>query len=96
MVRVRAAGGRLVGNQKEAIVRSRYLVTLAGAVPGSVAQLIGERFGDVTIRRSPGRTELEGLIDDQAALRAMLNMLWDVGGDVRLLRITTCQPGRSS
>jgi hypothetical protein len=53
-----------------------------------VAELIRVRFGDVTIRSDPGRTVLEGPIADQAAVRALLNLVWDAGGDVRLLRIT--------
>ena len=96
MVRDPVTGGRLVGDREVTIVTSRYRVALAGPVPGSVTQLIRDRFGDVTIRRYPGRTELEGLIVDQAALRALLNLLWDMGGNVRLLWITACPPGHSS
>ncbi|WP_211362119.1 hypothetical protein [Pseudonocardia cypriaca] len=51
-------------------------------------ELIRARFGDVTIGSAPGLTVLEGLIADQAAARALLNLVWDAGGDVRLLRIT--------
>jgi hypothetical protein len=69
-------------------VVSRYHLALRGPIPRSVAELIRVRFGDVTIRSDPGRTVLEGLIADQAAVRALLNLVWDAGGDVRLLRIT--------
>ena len=67
---------------------SKYHLALAGPVPRSVMELVRVRFGDVVVRSQPGRTVLEGLIADQAAVRALLNLLWDVGGDVRLLRVT--------
>ncbi len=72
---------------------SRYHLALAGPVPTSVAELIAARFGHVTIRSDPGRSDpgrtvLEGLIADQAAVRALLGLVWDVGGEVRLLRVS--------
>ncbi|TQM36857.1 hypothetical protein FB388_4044 [Pseudonocardia cypriaca] len=67
---------------------SRYHLALRGPLPRSVPELIRARFGDVTIGSAPGLTVLEGLIADQAAARALLNLVWDAGGDVRLLRIT--------
>jgi len=69
-------------------VTSRYRLALAGPVPRSVMELIRVRFGEVTVRSQHGRTLLEGVIADQAAVRALLNLLWDVGGEVRLLRVT--------
>lgn len=68
---------------------SRYLVTVAGPVPAAVAELIRLRFGDVSVSPLPeGRTVLEGEVLDQSAVRALLNLLWDVGSDVRTLRVT--------
>lgn len=67
---------------------STYHLALAGPVPRTVAELIRRRFGDVTIRSDADRTVLEGPIADQAAVRALLNLLWDVGSDIRVLRVT--------
>ena len=66
---------------------STYQLEIAGPVPRSVAELIRLRFGEVTIRSLPGRTEMAGPIADQAAIRALLNLLWDVGSEIRLLRV---------
>lgn len=71
-----------------------YHVALAGRVPRNVAELIGRRFGEVSIHVDADRTVLEGPIADQAAVRALLNLLWDVGSDVLLLRVTPGQPPR--
>ncbi len=68
---------------------SRYHLALAGPVPAVVAEAIRGRFGDVTVRPDGPQTILEGPIADQAAVRALLTMLWDAGGEVRLLRVTT-------
>lgn len=65
----------------------RYHLALAGPLPASVAGVIRARFGEVTIRSGPGRTALDGLLADQAAVRALLELVWDVGGEVRLLRV---------
>jgi hypothetical protein len=73
-------------------VTSTYHLQIAGPVPRSVAELIRVRFGDMTITSRPGRTEIDGPIADQAAVRSLLNMLWDVGSDIRLLRVCECFP----
>lgn len=65
-----------------------YHLVLTGPVPEMLAELVRLRFGDVTIRRDAGQTVLQGLIADQSAIRALLNLLWDLGSDVRLLRVT--------
>lgn len=65
-----------------------YQVALAGRVPQHVAELITRRFGEVSMHVDADRTVLAGPIADQAAVRALVNLLWDVGGDVRLLRVT--------
>ena len=31
---------------------------------------------------------MDGAVPDQAAVRALLNLLWDVGSEVRLLEVT--------
>lgn len=74
---------------------STYHLQIAGPVPRSVAELIRVRFGDMTITAHSGRTEIQGPIADQAAVRALLNMLWDVGSDIRLLHVCERFPRRS-
>jgi hypothetical protein len=74
-------------------VTSTYHLQITGPVPRSVAELIRARFGDMTITSHPGRTEIQGPIADQSAVRALLNMLWDVGSDIRSLQV--CERGGS-
>jgi hypothetical protein len=52
-----------------------------------VAEVIRVRFGEVAIRSSADPTALDGLLADQAAVRALLTLVWDVGGEIRLLRV---------
>ncbi|MCO1659847.1 hypothetical protein [Pseudonocardia humida] len=66
-----------------------YHLVLAGPLPATVAGVIRARLGEVTIRSRAGRTALEGRLADQAAVRALLNLVWDAGGEVRLLRVGT-------
>ena len=47
-----------------------------------------ERFGDVRVQSYGDRTLVSGLCADQAALRAMLSLLWDVGVEVRVVEAT--------
>lgn len=65
---------------------SRYRVTVTGPLARSAANLIHTRFDGVTIRAGTvhrgGRTVMELDLVDQAALRALLTLLWDVGHDV--------------
>ena len=65
----------------------RYHLALAGPLPATVAEVIRVRFGEVAIRSSADPTALDGLLADQAAVRALLTLVWDVGGEIRLLRV---------
>lgn len=64
-----------------------FHLIVAGPVPAILAEVIRDRLGDVTIRSDARRTVLQGQLADQSAVRALLNLLWDVGSDVRLLRV---------
>jgi len=68
-------------------MESRYHVLLAGPIPAWVAEVIMSRFGDLGVPTSQGGTVLDGFIADQSALRALLNLIWDSGGDIRLVSI---------
>ena len=66
---------------------SIYRVTVAGPLARRAADVLGSRFGEVTIRAGTTRerdtsTVLEVDLVDQSALRALLTLLWDVGHDV--------------
>ena len=66
----------------------RYHLALGGPLPATVADVIRVRFGEVAIRSSADPTALDGLLADQAAVRALLTLVWDVGGEIRLLRVS--------
>jgi hypothetical protein len=70
----------------------RYRVTVEGPVAETVVGLIRDRFGAAAVRAEGSLTVLDGPIADQAALRALLALLWDTGSHVRSLRVTTIPP----
>ena len=70
----------------------RYELVLAGALPRLVAEAIRSRFGEVALAREQQATLMTGAIVDQAALRALLALVWDTGGHVMSLQITPDQP----
>jgi hypothetical protein len=55
-----------------------------------VAEEIGERFGEVAILEERGSSVLSAIVADQAALRSLLTLIWDTGGD---LLSVTLDPG---
>ena len=59
-----------------------YELHLASRPPRLVLDQIRTRFGEVGVRRDPDRTVLTGTVIDQSALRALLSLIWDGGGDV--------------
>jgi hypothetical protein len=64
---------------------STYRLGLAGPVPAYLAEQIGDRFGPVTVSAACGLALLDGRIADQPAVRALLTLVWDAGGEIRLL-----------
>lgn len=72
----------------------RYRVLVNGQVPHAIVQLMDDRFGQAA-RVTPGRRstviDLEG---DQARLRALLSLLWDVGHQVSSVsrHVETAEP----
>jgi hypothetical protein len=63
-----------------------YDLEIRGRLPRGTHDELRERFGDFGVRSDTSRTVLSGIVVDQAALRALLSMLWDVGGEVQLVR----------
>jgi hypothetical protein len=65
-----------------------YRLEIRGPLPRVAQDQLRERFGDVRIQPDGDRTLVSGHCADQAALRAMLNLLWDVGLEVRVVEAT--------
>jgi hypothetical protein len=65
-----------------------YRLEIRGPLPRVAQDQLRERFGDVRMQPDGDRTLVSGHCADQAALRAMLNLLWDVGLEVRVVEAT--------
>jgi hypothetical protein len=65
-----------------------YRLEIRGPLPRVAQDQLRERFGDVRMQPDGDRTLVSGRCADQAALRAMLNLLWDVGLEVRVVEAT--------
>jgi hypothetical protein len=65
-----------------------YRLEIRGPLPRVAQDQLRERFGEVRIQPDGDRTLVSGHCADQAALRAMLNLLWDVGLEVRVVEAT--------
>ena len=63
----------------------RYRVEIQGVLPGGLAGELRRRFGEFTHHTEHDRTVLTHLELDQAALRALLDQLWDGHSEVRLV-----------
>jgi hypothetical protein len=63
-----------------------YRLEIQGPLPSVAAEELRRRFGEFEVRALGDRTVVSGLTVDQAALRAVLGLLWDVGCDVQLVR----------
>jgi hypothetical protein len=66
---------------------ARYQLAVSGALPESLVEEIRRRFGEVSVRSCARETVIEGLVTDHAAVRALANLVWDVGSEVRLLHV---------
>ena len=62
-----------------------YRLEIRGPLPRMAKEELRRRFGEVEVRSEGARTVVSGLTADQAALRAVLSLLWDVGSEVRLV-----------
>ena len=61
---------------------SRYRLLVTGRLPRTVLDLITDRFGSAALIRADGSRTVVDIDGDQASLRALLTLLWDVGQDV--------------
>ena len=62
-----------------------YRLEIGGPLPRIAQDQLRERFGEVRMQSDGDRTLVSGHCADQAALRAMLSLLWDVGLEVRVV-----------
>ena len=64
----------------------RYRVGVGAPLPTDVVAEIDRRFGPMRITQGL-RVTVHGTVTDQAALRGLLTLLWDVNVDVISLRV---------
>jgi hypothetical protein len=69
-------------------VELTYRLEIRGPLPRVAQDQLRERFGDVRVQSDGDRTLISGHCADQAALRAVLSLLWDIGVEVRLVDAT--------
>ena len=62
-------------------VELSYDLEIRGKLPRGTHEELRRRFGDFFLRDEGNRTVLSGINVDQAALRSLLGLLWDVGGE---------------
>ena len=63
-----------------------YRLEIRGPLPRVAQEELRRRFGEVEVRSRGAGTVVSGLTVDQAALRAVLSLLWDLGSEVHLVR----------
>jgi hypothetical protein len=76
-------------------VELTYRLEIRGQLPRLARAELRRRFGDVQVRSDRDRTVVSGLTADQAALRAVLGLLWDLGSEVQLVEAITL-PGNGA
>ena len=65
-----------------------YRLEIRGPLPRVAQDQLRERFGEVRVQSDRDRTLVSGHTADQAALRAVLSLLWDVGVEVLVVEAT--------
>ena len=62
-----------------------YRLEIRGRLPRVAHEELRRRFGEVEVKSAGDLTVVPELMADQAALRAVLSLLWDLGSEVRLV-----------
>jgi nicotinamidase-related amidase len=70
-------------------VEQTYRLEIRGPLPRVVQEELRRRFGNTQVQFDGDRTVVSGLTADQAALRAVLSLLWDLGSVLRLVEAVT-------
>jgi hypothetical protein len=76
-------------------VGSTYCLVVRGPLPSALVGMVRDRFDDVRVCAAPAGLVIECSIADQAALRALLTQVWDVGGAVVLVAVVSGRNERS-
>ena len=74
---------------------STYCLVVSGPMSSGVMGILRDRFEDVRISTERAGLVIQCFIPDQAALRALLTQVWDVGGAVLLVAVMSNSDGRS-
>lgn len=61
---------------------SPFELEVSGRLPQALVQVISSRFGNIALTEQQKGTVLYGGVADQAALRALLSLIWDSGGSL--------------
>jgi len=61
---------------------SPFELEVSGRLPQALMQVISIRFGGIALMEQQNGTVLYGGVADQAALRALLCLIWDNGGSL--------------
>jgi hypothetical protein len=70
------------------VVTLNYRLLIVGLLPQSALDLLSSRFGVDACSVEQSSTILTGTVSDQPQLRALLTLIWDVGGRVDSLETT--------
>jgi hypothetical protein len=76
-------------------VGSTYCLVVSGPMPSAAIAAVRDRFDDVRIRAASDVLLIECSVPDQAALRALLTSVWDVGGELALVTVLPAISPRS-
>jgi len=63
-------------------MQRRYRLTISGPAPASLLTEVRRRFGAVDVATAGESTEIRLRVADQAALRALLGVVWDASVEV--------------
>jgi hypothetical protein len=75
-------------------VKLTYRLEIRGPLPRLARDELRQRFGEVEVDYDGDLTVVPALTADQAALRAVLSLVWDLRSEVRLVEAITL-PGNN-
>jgi hypothetical protein len=75
-------------------VQRRYCLRVRAPLASSVLADVRRRFGVVDVAAVAGLTEIRVALVDEAALRALLDVVWDANAEVVGLALETVPPAQ--